>query len=430
MKRLKSKVFITIFVILTVSLVGFIAVFNIQGYLEEQASIRSSLSMANGEDRMEQTESPAAKMGSKDDTPPAKPSEEADDGDSQPLDENIKFMDSVVYTVLLDEQDEVKDVINRSDNDLSDEEITEIAENILQSASLQEVSVGNLYTQKYSYAYKTGNSLTIMDNGNVRAILVRSLRTSLIILAAAELMILLLAGILTSWIIHPVRESFEKQKQFIADASHELKTPLSVITASSEALEANPRELKWLRNIHLEAERMNHLISDLLSLASNERIEKPKLQMGNLSKTVELAVLTFEGKAFESQVSLDYEIEPNLQIPMLENSIGQLVEILLDNGVKHSIAGEAIKIHLYRENKKIFLTVTNRGEEIPRGEEEKIFQRFYRVDKSRNRSEGRYGLGLAIAKSIAEQHKGRISASSANGLTTFRVQFQIAFTAP
>lgn len=427
MKRLKSKVFLTIFAILTISLVGFIAVFNVQGYLEEQASVRNSLAMANGEGRVDQAGSPAAKTGAQADdkngVPPEKPSGEAETSGSQPLDENIKFMDSVIYTVLLDHQNGVKDVINRSGNDLSDEEITKIAEDILQSDSLKEVSVGNLYTEKYSYAYQAGNSLTILDNSNIRAALLRSLRNSLIIFAGAELMVLLLAQILTGWIARPVKESFEKQKQFIADASHELKTPLSVITASSEALEAEPGQKKWLRNIHLEAERMNHLISDLLSLAANEQIQQPQMQMGNLSKTVELAVLTFEGKAFESQVRLDYDIEPELQMPMLENSIRQLVEILLDNGVKHSAAGEDIKIRLYKENKKIFLTVTNRGEEISKGEEEKIFERFYRIDKSRNRSEGRYGLGLAIARSIAEQHKGRISASSAKGLTTFCVQF-------
>lgn len=89
----------------------------------------------------------------------------------------------------------------------------------------------------------------------------------------------------------------------------------------------------------------------------------------------------------------------------------------------HAYEDEFNVIRLYKENKKIFLTVTNRGEEIPKGEEEKIFERFYRIDKSRNRTEGRYGLGLAIAKSLVEQHKGQISTSSANGQTTFCVRF-------
>ncbi len=448
MKRLKSKMFITIFVILTLSLIGFIAIFNVQGYLEKQTSIRSSLSTANGEPDAKsgaQAEKPADKAAVQPDAqtsdPPEKPSEneettntdsrqddESEQGSlneaeqTQPLDENIKFMDSTIYTVLLDDENEVKDVINRSDNDLSDAEITSIAEDIL-SGSPASISVENLYTQDYSYAYKAGQSLTILDNSNVRETLLRSLRNSLIIFAAAEVLVILLTLLLTCWIIKPVRESFEKQKQFIADASHELKTPLSVITASSEALEAEPTEKKWLRNIRIEADRMNQLISDLLNLAANEQTEKPQLQTGNLSKTVELAALTFEGRAFESKVRLDYDIEPDISMPMVENSIKQLVEILLDNGVKHSGEGEAIKIRLYRENKKIFLTITNRGEAIPQGEEKKIFERFYRIDKSRNRSEGRYGLGLAIAKSIVEQHGGCISASSADGLTTFCVQF-------
>ena len=107
-----------------------------------------------------------------------------------------------------------------------------------------------------------------------------------------------------------------------------------------------------------------------------------------------------------------------------ENSIRQLIEILLDNAIKHSKAKEVVKLSLTASNNNIVLTVINKGEEIPKGEEEKIFERFYRVDKSRNRKENRYGLGLAIAKNIVLNHHGEITATSSNGTTTFKVLFK------
>lgn len=207
------------------------------------------------------------------------------------------------------------------------------------------------------------------------------------------------------------------------DASHELKTPLSVILASSEAFEDNPKEKKWLINIKEEANRMNLLITDLLELAKTEQ-KNINLKDGDLSKVVELSTLTFEGKAFENNIKIDYDIAPNIKIKMSENSIKQLVEILLDNAVKHSIEKSTINISLREDSNQVELLVKNKGDKIPKGEEEKIFERFYRVDKARNRDSNRYGLGLAIAKNIVLNHNGKISAYSSNDTTTFKVLFK------
>lgn len=161
---------------------------------------------------------------------------------------------------------------------------------------------------------------------------------------------------------------------------------------------------------------MNLLISKLLNLAKSERMEEVVLVNNNLSKIVELS---FEGRAYEKDIKLGYEIEDNINILMDEDSIKELVEILLDNAIKHAKKNGSIKVSLKKDS-QVTLLVQNEGEPIPKGEEEKIFERFYRIDKSRNRKDNRYGLGLAIAKNIVLLHGGKIKASSLDALLLFK----------
>lgn len=457
MQRLKNKVFFTIALILTLSIISFLVIVNINNYIEEKASVESSLETAVSRGRSsdagipgsgsapsvdEQTEG----SGSTAEAPPdagdkAEPdtgSGSGKDPEGSVPDSNVRFVDSIIYTVLLDEDDSIRDVINHSDNGLSDTEIRSIASGILGDVSKDADTsqtdskdpgssmiryTGNLYFEDSSYLYIPGNSLTIFDNSTVSDSLWHMLKVSALILVIMELLFLAVAKLLTAWIIRPVQQSFDRQKQFIADASHELKTPLSVIMAYSEMLEDDPGHTSWLRSIRSEADRMNTLIMDLLRLASSEQEEQTPLQSGDLSHTVELAALTFEGKAYESGITLECDIAPGIMLDMHENSIRQLVEILLDNAVKHSDTGETVSLALKKQRGRPELTVTNRGEGIPAGEEEKIFERFYRSDAARDRSEGRFGLGLAIAKNIVNAHKGTITAASAEGFTTFTVRF-------
>lgn len=404
MKKLKSKVFWVIFIILTVFSVGIIAITNVQNYRQEYHEIVSRFDRVENFNNEPKNEN--------DNTPPP---------DNSMLDNKIRFADAVVYTVLLDDENNVKSVINHSSDSISTDEIKSIAADFLKSSD-KKTQVGNLFFTKYSFSIRD-NTLTITDNSQTNSKLQRQLVISFFTLFLIEVLAFIISKKLTSWIIKPVEESFEKQKQFIADASHELKTPLSVIMASSDALESDMSEKKWLDNIKSESERMNKLITSLLDLAKSEEYDDTlTLENINLSKLVETSVLSFEGVMFEKGLTLDYDIEKDVYIESDSDKVKQLVAILVDNAIHHADKHTPVFISLHKQG-KVVLTVQNCGQPIPSGEEEKIFERFYRLDKSRNRNDNRYGLGLAIAKNIVLSLKGEISAKSIEGKTIFKVTF-------
>ena len=394
MNKLRKKIFITVFGILTIALFSFLLAFNIQNYSEQKDNVRRNLNFNSM-----QSKNPLSIFN-----------------------RNIRFMDSNIITVRLDSDDSILEIYDYSSEQVNVNEVKQLVKDILNIKDKEKEHIGLLYFDKYSYSYQKGESLVIYDNNNVRTNLVTVFKNSLVFFFILEVIFIVIAKLISNWISKPVEESFYKQKEFIADASHELKTPLAVITASAEALEKNPKEKKWLTNIKNESDRMNNLIIDLLDLAKTEN-GNIEMCFGNLSKAVELSVLTFEGIAFEKNIKMDYHIEPDIVIKMNENAIKQVVEILLDNAIKHSKEKGKIEVNLTNNN-NIELTVSNQGEPIPKGEEEKIFERFYRIDKSRNRNENRYGLGLASAKNIVTLHKGTIKAYSKNGKTTFQISLK------
>ena len=393
MSKLRNKIFYTVLGILTASFLSFLLVFNIQNYQEQKDVIKRNMNF-----------NALIKRNLPNDN------------------RNIRFMDASVISIRLDNNDNIVEIINHTNDDVDDEKIKEIANSILNSNDLEKEHIGFLYFDKYSYSYHKGHSLVIVDNFFVQRNLKEVFKNTIVFFIIIEFIFILIAKVIAHWISKPVEDTFNKQKDFITDASHELKTPLSVITASAEALEKNPKEKKWLTNIKTESERMNNLIIDLLDLAKTEN-GNIELSVGNLSKVVELSALTFEGIAFEKNIKLDCRIDENINIKMNENAIKQVMEILLDNAIKHSKEKGKIEVNLKNGN-NIELTVSNLGEPIPNGEEEKIFDRFYRIDKSRNRNDNRYGLGLAIAKNIVTLHNGTIKAYSKNGKTTFQIMFK------
>lgn len=237
------------------------------------------------------------------------------------------------------------------------------------------------------------------------------------------LVIFVLALILSKLIIKPLEQNDKKQRQFVSDAGHELKTPVSVISANADVLEDEIGENKWLSNIRYENERMSSLIKQLMQLAKSEKDDNQKEQL-DFSKLVIGEILPFESVAYDKGIIINYdEVESGVTVKGNRASLGQLVSILVDNAIEHSTDSGEVVVKLSNIRGKSQLSVSNKGEDIPEEKREQIFERFYRIDESRTEKKDHYGLGLAIAKSITESHGGEISVKSENGLITFTVKF-------
>ena len=227
----------------------------------------------------------------------------------------------------------------------------------------------------------------------------------------------------SNMIVKPVRETMESQKRFISDASHELKTPLAVIEANADVLESNIGKSKWMEYIQSEIASMDKLINNLLFLAKVENVKELKEKENfDLTQEVKMTASMFESMAYERKVKIEDKIDENVSFNGNKEDIKQVLSVLIENAIMHTKENGKIVVELNKEKGTTVLQVSNEGEEIPKEEREKIFERFYRVDKSRNRKEKRYGLGLAIAKSIVvEGYNGKIGVDCKDGVTTFKV---------
>lgn len=223
---------------------------------------------------------------------------------------------------------------------------------------------------------------------------------------------------LARWALRPVEKAWAQQQQFVADASHELKTPLTIILANNSILQQHPQstiatEQKWIDSTQEEATHMRRLVEQLLFLAQSEdQVPMQVWEPVDVTALVMRNVLQFETLAFERAIEVHTEVQPDITVKGDAVALKQLLGILLDNACKYAGAGGRIDVTLRRVQNKAVLTVSNTGEPIDQADLPHVFERFYRADKARTDRQGSHGLGLAIAKRVAQRHRGKISVQS------------------
>lgn len=241
---------------------------------------------------------------------------------------------------------------------------------------------------------------------------------------------LIISIFFADWAVKPVEQAWEQQKQFVADASHELKTPLTVILTNAELLKApeynEETKSRFAENILVMTGQMKNLVNGLLELSKLDNGKMSTVnEKINFSSLVEHSLFLFEPLFFEHGRNLTYHLTPDLTLNGSEQHLKQAVEILLDNAVKYSFPNTSVSVALEKHKKYCELTVKNYGETISTEDLSNIFKRFYRADKSRTDS-GSFGLGLSIAKSIVLEHKGKIWAESHENKTIFHVTLPLS----
>ena len=329
-----------------------------------------------------------------------------------------------LYLVKLDTTGEITQIQSLTETSTaSEQEIT----NAAQSALAKKQTLGKIDNYRYCVAEKPyGKILVLMDKTNSYESLARSrLLTASFTVGSAGLVLLFFVSLwLSRFVTKPAEETFNKQKKFISDASHELKTPLSVIALNADVLSAEIGPNKYMDYIRSETKRMDGLIHQLLELSRMEDASRPLHKIHfSLSQALFEILLPFESTAFEREIDYHIEVQENCFYSGEPESIKQLAAILLDNAFKNTPDCGKISAILSCRGGSPVLTVSNTGAGIAPQDLPHIFERFYRCDKSRSEQNGSYGLGLAIAKSIVNAHSGSIKAESTpGGITTFTVQ--------
>lgn len=391
-KKLSKRIFFIIMAALSIIILGIIILFTFFNYTN---TIRTSTSML---DRFINFE-------------PRNTMEERENTDNK-MNFDVNFDGVYIFRI---ENSKILDGSDKTD----DEKIKQYAIKISNGKSENGIIGDYIYKARRT---RGSNTVILMENKAVVLQIKKIIIFSIIGCVVSLIIIYVVAKKLSTIIVKPIQDTFEKQKQFISDASHELKTPLAVIEANTDVLEGQVGNNKWINYIQNEIDSMNKLINELLLLTKIENIgELKEYNEFDISKETEIIVSMFESMAYEKNVLLKSEIQEKIMLNGNKEDVEHILSTLIDNAIKHTEKSKEVIVELKRNKNNIIWQVKNMGEQIPEDEREKIFERFYRIDKSRNRKEKRYGLGLAIAKSTVQRYNGNIEIFYKNGFTIFKV---------
>lgn len=339
-----------------------------------------------------------------------------------------------VFTVILDGTSDTVSTVNDSGIQVGTDTAQAAADAALSSGKTS----GTIQNMALRFKIKKSNNETKIvfadityEKNNMQSLILISVLIFILVLLTS----FFISIYLSRRALSPVQEAWDKQHQFVADASHELKTPLTVILANLNILKSHPHntiaeEKRWLDNTEEEAVRMKDLLQDLLFLARDDGgAAPPAPHMSlNLSQAVWECILPFESVAYEQNTAMAEDIKDNIFVSGNEKQLKQLLMILLDNACKYA-KNATIFVTLEQKHEKAVLRIKNTGPLIPKEDLEHIFERFYRASKSRSRDTGGYGLGLSIARTIVHSHKGSIKASStAQDGTVFTVTLPVSMS--
>lgn len=302
----------------------------------------------------------------------------------------------------------------RNTEDYTQEEAQEIMQAIMQRGENQGMYG---WLQYYMTPKDYGTLIVLTDKTAEQGLLNQLFMITVIVGCIVLAVLFVFLCILSRWITNPVRTAFIRQKQFVSDAGHELKTPLTILSANADILRDEIGENKWLGYMQEQTGRMNQLVGDLLRLARMDNATQEYVfEEFNLSTAVTATALPFESQAYELRKNLELDIQPGVTYTGSEQHIRQLAAIFIDNALKYSDEDGVIRVTLLQKGDHAVMEFYNTGCEISPEETEKIFERFYRGDKARgSKGKSGYGLGLSIAKGIMEVHKIKIQVTCEQG---------------
>lgn len=278
----------------------------------------------------------------------------------------------------------------------------------------------------YIYVVRTlrsGNTVYIfVDNKEALQNSKQFFIVSIFIFLLSVIVFTIISYYLSRWMIKPSEKAIKNQKIFVANISHDLKTPITIIRANADLIENEVKNKKSIKYIQQETEKLNHLVNEMLTLTRiDNTISKENFKSFNFGDSLFDVVLPFESIAYEKGIRFNINIDEVTDYFGDESNIQKLAEILIDNAMSYTAKGGIVDVDAYENSKAVTLSVTNTGEPISDEKKVEIFDRFYRESKSRERTGNHYGLGLSIANTIVKKHNGKITVESKNGKNTFTV---------